>query len=243
MKIVLIDDERHCRVLLKSYLAEIGINPEDIYEAKDVNSGVEIIESVHPDILFLDIQLGQSTGFDLLEKLSNKKFQLIFTTAYNEYALKAFKYSALHYLLKPLDIEDIKESLERAKKAQLRFSKDKVDKARFLYLKTEERAFNIDMDKILCLEADGSYSKIYLADEKTIFSSKNLGEFEKNLTDQFFRVHKSVIVNLAMIDSVDFRNNLVKLKGNKSVPISRRKKANFKIAIKAFQGEKNTTVY
>jgi two-component system LytT family response regulator len=117
MKILLIDNEAGVRTVLKEFIHQIQPGVHQIKEADGVHTGLQTIRSFQPDVLFLDIEMDDGTGFDLLKRIDSPAFQLIFTTAFNQYAVEAFKFSAIDYLLKPIDIEEVRNSLERASRA------------------------------------------------------------------------------------------------------------------------------
>jgi two-component system, LytTR family, response regulator len=233
MKALIVDDEKHCRQVIKSYV-EVESPVKEIQEANSVTSALRLIETYQPDLVFLDIQLGNKTSFEILESLSDINFQIIFTTAYDEYALEAFKYSAVHYLLKPIDRKELFEAIERVENKELQYSAQQIEKVKGLFLRQENKAFNVPYDEIVSLIADGSYSKIHKKAGDSIFTSKNLGEYEKILPEEFFRIHKSTIVNLKEVDSLDLKNNSVIMKNGKNYDFSRRKKSALKEALKNY---------
>ena len=224
MKIAIIDDEPASRITLKTYLTRVAPSVLEMKEADSVESGLQLIQDFKPDTVFLDIQLHDLTGFDLLDRLENIDFNLIFVTAYDEYAIKAFDYAALHYILKPVDQNVIQGAIDRCLQTKKADANEKVQKAKEIYLRTENRSFRIDLTDVTAIVADGSYSKLFKQNGESVFVAKNLGEFEKELADNFFRAHKSVIINLDMIAEVDFKNNHAVLKDRSRHPVSRRKK-------------------
>ncbi|MEZ5022418.1 MAG: response regulator transcription factor [Chitinophagales bacterium] len=222
MKILVVDDEMHCREIVKIYLEESYPNVHEIHEANSVSSALSKIESVNPDVVFLDIQLGNQSGFDILNELENRFFQLVFTTAFDEYAVKAFNYAAMHYLLKPISREDIEDAMKRiAKKYD---KEDELTNEQGFYLKTIDTSYQIHFAKLTHIVADGSYSSVYRLGEPKIFSSKKLSQIEPQLNDQFYRVHHSVIVNINFIESISDKKNCIYLINGMELPVSRRKK-------------------
>ena len=178
--------------------------------------------------------MGNKTSFEILEAVPKIDFQIIFTTAYDEYALEAFKYSAVHYLLKPIDKKELLEAIERVENKELQYSSQQLEKVKGLFLRQENKAFNVPYDEIVSLIADGSYSKIHKKEGASIFTSKNLGEYEKILPEEFFRIHKSTIVNLKEVESLDLKNNTVIMKTGSNYDFSRRKKSALKEVLKNY---------
>lgn len=234
MKALIVDDEKHCRQVIKSYIQDDEVAIKEIQEANSVTSALRLIETYAPDLVFLDIQLGNRTSFEILEALEEIDFQIIFTTAYDEYALEAFKYSAVHYLLKPIDKKELFEAIGRVEQKELQYSSQQLEKVKGLFLRQENKAFNVPYQEIVSLVADGSYSKIYKKEGDSIFTSKNLGEYEKILPEEFFRIHKSTIVNLKEVESLDLKNNSVQMKNGSQYDFSRRKKSSLKEALKNY---------
>lgn len=231
MKALIIDDEQHCREVVQSFIENYYSEFEAIEEAFDVESGKEKINELSPDLVFLDIQLNDRTCFELLEELETIDFQIIFTTAYDNYAVKAFEYAALHYLLKPIIPSDFKNAVERFKKKELTYKKQVVSKAKSVYIKTVNTSYNLVYDEIEYIQADGSYSTIYSASGEDIFTSKKLSDYKELLNDDFYRVHNSYIVNMNCVRKIDEKNNLAVLASGAEVPISRRRKTEFKQAL------------
>lgn len=235
MKVLIIDDEKHCRSVIKTYLESLGNPIENIEEAWSVDSGYQKILNFKPTVVFLDIQLSNKTGFDILDCIPEQNFHLIFTTAYDNYAIKAFEYAALHYLLKPVNKKMLIEALDRVRESKDFLKTEQIDQFKFLYVNTENRSFNLDLSKVAYLEADGSYSRIFMKNGESVFSSKNLGEYEKKLPENFFRVHKSFIVNLLMVERVESSKNCIQLSNNTTLTVSRRKKPLLITTLKTLQ--------
>lgn len=234
MKALVIDDEVHCRNVVKKmveiHCPEIGV----VHEADSMKSGLEKIKKLNPDLVFLDIQLNDLTGFDLLDQLEKIDFQLIFTTAYDNYAVKAFEYSAVHYLLKPIAPSDLMEAVKRCLSKELTYNKELIDKTKGFYLRTHENSYDIIYDQIKYIRADGSYSTIYSANGKNIFTSKKLGDYNDLLSTDFFRIHHSIIVNMNFVDRIDRKSMSIILKDETKLPLSRRRKKDFKDALDNF---------
>lgn len=236
MRILIIDNEPELRAGLRQL---IHTQPGDlIEEAEGVMSGLQKISDFDPDLVFLDIEMEDGTGFDLLRQLNQPSFQLIFTTAHNQYAIQAFKFSAMDYLLKPVDPVELANSLEKARAAfrkadlnnqlavlmQQLNTKPVVD--RKIVLKDIESTYFVKIADILFCEAGGTYTKFYLDGADPILVSKNLKEYEAILEPHgFLRSHHSYLVNpdkIKMYDKTD-GGALVLLSGH-SIPVSQRKK-------------------
>jgi two-component system LytT family response regulator len=238
MKLLIIDNEKEIRELLREMIESVSPNTYSIDEADGVATGLQKINSVNPDIVLLDVEMGDGTGFDLMSKIPNPVFQLIFTTAHNKYAIQAFKCSAIDYLLKPVDLKELENSLQKAATnisgsslsrqmavlMQQLSAKDSGDKQ--IVLKDSEASYFIKLSEILYCEAEGSYTKFYLAAGNPIVISKNLSTYEELLgVYGFIRTHHSYLVNPRRIKVYDKTDggSLI-LDSGHSVPISHRKK-------------------
>jgi two-component system, LytTR family, response regulator len=238
MKVLIIDNEVALRSSLKKML-QLLLNEEiSISEAGGVVEGLEKINTVVPDIVFLDIEMDDGTGFDLLKQVVQPKFQLIFTTAHYQYAIEAFKFSAIDYLLKPISPTALQESIERAKrnlksndlKAQLEVLMQQVthknEHDKKIVLRDSESMYFIKVADILFCEAEGPYTKFYFANLTPITISKNLKEFEQLLEPLgFIRTHHSYLANpdkITLYDKTD--GGALILEGGQSIPVSQRKK-------------------
>lgn len=242
MKILLIDNEDEVRLILKSMVTAWSKGMHIIEEADGVVRGVQQINSFQPDIVMLDVEMNDGTGFDLLTQLTNPSFQLIFTTAHNQYAIQAFKFSAIDYLLKPIDPVELAISLQKATgnivnqtlqnqltvlMHQLSNKADKSDTDRQIVLKDIDKTYFIKMNDILYCEAEGSYTKFYLANSESIFVSRNLRSYEELLAPAgFIRTHHSCLVNPNRIKIYDRKTDsgTLILEGGHTVPVSQRKK-------------------
>jgi len=206
-KAIIIDDEEMARTLLQGMIAEYCKNIEIVDLCRDLPTGVKSIHKHKPNIVFLDIEMPCHSGLELLDFFNDNEidFSIIFVTAYNHYAINAFKLSAVDYLLKPIDVEDLKNAISL-------FEKDRMmNKEKYVALKenlegnTKKIALNtlnstsfVDINDILFFQGDGAYTKVYLKDAKIVTISKGLKNFENMLIDSpvFFRCHKSYIVNI-----------------------------------------------
>jgi two-component system LytT family response regulator len=210
-KAIIIDDEEMARTLLQGMVAEYCNNVETVDLCKDLPTGVKAIRKHKPDIVFLDIEMPGHSGLELLDFFDENEinFSIIFVTAYNRYAIQAFKLSAVDYLLKPIEVEDLKNAMilfERNKnrnKATYSVLKENLKNSspKKIALNTLNTTSFVETSDILFFQADGSYTKVILKDNKILTISKGLKSFETLLEDNsdFFRCHKSFIVNLTHI--------------------------------------------
>lgn len=229
MRILIVDDEKNIRELLQLYVKRGTQDFATIETANNVEEAYDKILSFKPNIVFLDIQLETLTGFDLLDRLLHIDFHLIFVTAYSDYAIQAFEYAALHYLVKPVSENQVKQALNRCKQS-IPLNKIQVEDAKKLFIKTSESKYILDKTDVAYFEADGAYCKVHLMNGEKIMTSKNLGEYEKLVgDDDFYRVHHATLVNISFVAKLDNKNNIILLKNGTALPISRRKKKGFKI--------------
>ena len=208
------DDEQHCINRLQKQLGAEAPDIEIIACCKTVENARKIIAENSPDILFLDVQLGNRTGFDLLASIKKIDFEIIFTTSYDSYALKAFKFSALDYLLKPVDKDDLKRSLQKLRQQRdLKETSKKIDilfhnfregneTSKRIAIPTVDGYTMVDAKDIIRLQSDVNYTHIHTVAGKKITASKTIKFFETLLEGaDFFRVHKSHLVNLKFVES------------------------------------------
>lgn len=244
LKAVIIDNENNIikglQKLLSSYCPDVQV----VDTAHSVESGVKLLSEVDIDLLFLDIELDDGTGFDILQKLDKKDFGVIFITAYDTYAVDAFKMSAIDYLLKPLDSDDLTEAVNKAKDHQNQASEDLRYEALMGNLKKEGNnnkrlvisdstsVYALNLSDILFLEAQGAYTKFVLRD-KEILASNNLKSYEELLKGKhFIRTHHSFLVNVFEIDEFNRSDAQVVLSNQKRISVSVRKKEQVVKAIK-----------
>ncbi|NQZ75364.1 MAG: response regulator transcription factor [Ekhidna sp.] len=231
MKALIVDDERLARKELTSLLAshpEIEI----VDEAANAEEAVEKIEQHDPDVVFLDIQMPGKTGFEMLEDMERVP-QVIFTTAYDEFALKAFEFNALDYLLKPIQPERLTESLNKVTiKAAKGSSKDqKLGSHDQVFVKDGDKCWFVKLEDVRLFESDGNYIKVYFDKFKPMIH-KSLNALDERLDDRhFFRASRKHIINLGWVESIDTWFNgglLVQLKGGEKIEVSRRQSARFR---------------
>lgn len=236
IKAVIVDDIKDSRESLKSDLKNYCPDIEIIGEADSVVSASKILKSSQPNLVFLDIQLGDGSGFDILEILGEINFNVIFTTASDAYALKAFKFSAIDYLLKPIDPDDLIAAVDKAKKSKktdhasidllMEHSKQAYKPLKRLALNTLDKIHVVNISDILRCEADVNYTQFFFADNTKLLVTKTLKEFEEMLKDhQFLRVHQSHLVNTSCIkEFVKGDGGYLVMNDGSNVPVSTRKR-------------------
>jgi two-component system LytT family response regulator len=240
IRAVIIDDERLARNELKKLLLEFP-EIEIIAEAANANEGIEKIDSLNPDLIFLDIQMPGKTGFDMLAEL-DKAPDVIFTTAYDDYALKAFEVNALDYLLKPVEPRRLADALhklhleenrdrEAATDEEIAINRSLLHESDQVFVKDGERCWFVKLADIRLFESVGNYAKIYFASNKPLIL-KSLNALEERLDEKvFFRANRKHIVNLRLIEKIEPYFNgglLLELKGGEKIEVSRRQTVKFK---------------
>lgn len=243
MTAIVIDDEYLSRQVISNMVTSYKSRIEIIGEADSVSSGIELVESKKPDLVFLDIEMKDGTGFDVLKKINYKNFNIIFTTAHDNYAIQAFQYSAINYLLKPISRHDLyfaitqaaeKISLtEHTKQRQVNALIDNVQNSSFnkkLVLPDKDGYLIKPLNEIIRLEGYGNYSKVIFLDKSEFISSYSLSYYENFLTENgFFRIFKSHLINLSYV--VRYQNTdggTVIMADNSQLRISSLKKEAFK---------------
>jgi two-component system LytT family response regulator len=238
-KVLIIDDEARTRELIAKMIDSFGFDVQTIPEGENVQSGIKAIEKHKPNIVFLDIQMPDGTGFDVIRSIENKNFEVIFITAHEEFAIKAIKFSALDYLLKPVDTTELKAALEKAlqqlddntehQQFDALHSNMNPNEKRRLVLKTQESVHVVDLDDIIRCEADRNYTSFFLRDNKKILVSKTLKEYETLLSGHnFLRVQQSHLINIDYVDRYDKKNGgAVVMKDGSEVPLSPAKREVF----------------
>ena len=233
MKALLVDDERLARTELTRLLEKFP-EIEIIGEATNGEEAIEKIEELNPDLVFLDIQMPGMTGFEVLEHLHIVP-NIIFVTAYDEYALKAFEVNALDYVLKPFELTRLEKAIEKVKEDEKESkssnSDDKLTYDSQIFIKDGEKCWFVKMDKVRMFESEGNYVRLYFEESKPMIL-KSLNNLEKRLNDkEFFRISRKYIINLTWIDKVEawFNGGLrVTLKSGEKLEISRRQTSRFK---------------
>jgi two-component system LytT family response regulator len=230
IRAIIIDDIAEARAVLKSDLENYCPSIEVVGEAEGVVTGAKCINELKPDLVFLDIQMKDGSGFDLLEILPIKNFKLIFTTASDEYALKAFKFSAVDYLLKPIDPDELMEAVNRVEhqeKASERISllKENLNHPKRIALNTLDKIHIVQVAEIVRCESSVNYTMFYFTDDTKLLVTKTLKEFDQLLSDHdFIRVHQSHLINVKFIKGFTKSDGYIFLKDGTKIPVSTRKK-------------------
>jgi len=244
MNAVIIDDEKRSRESLELLVKDYCPNVNVLDMAESVATGVECIKKHKPDLLFLDIEMQDGTGFDLLEKVAGNNFYVIFTTAFENYALRALKLSAVDYLLKPINADELKAAVSKA--SDIMEQKSTENNFQLLLqnlqsntgmhkiaLPTSEGLTFINVHDIIRCQADGSYTHFYFKTQKKLLVSKKIKEYEELLSPyNFVRVHHSHLVNLDEVTKyVRGDGGYVVMSDGETVYVSKRKKEDFMAAL------------
>jgi two-component system LytT family response regulator len=235
-KAIIIDDERLARAELKKMLAEFQ-DIEIIAEAANAGEGIEKIETLQPDLIFLDIQMPDKTGFEVLQAL-DKAPKVVFTTAYDEFALKAFEFNALDYLLKPIDKKRLSDAIqklilseEKEVVVQSAFNRNILTENDQVFVKDGEKCWFVKLSEVRLFESAGNYAKVFFGSNKPLIL-KSLNALEERLDDKtFFRANRKHIINMRMIVKVEpyFNNGLMlELQGGDKIEVSRRQSVKFR---------------
>ncbi len=235
MKALIVEDKAYIRKGLINLLETVETNVEIIGECASVKEAVVVSNACKPELIFLDINLTDGTGFDFLDQTEHLSFRTIFITAYEEYALKALKAGAVDYLLKPVDAEELDLALKKIKALPITEQKKQINTAKkvwyqddaTLVLSLSDSFQVINLQELLYCESDKGYTTFYLANDKKYVASKPLKEYEEKLEKvNFTRPHQSFMVNLKFIDKYD-RSGIIYLKDGQKIPVSSRKKEAF----------------
>lgn len=242
---IIVDDELKSRESLKILVEDYCDNVTVEATCQNVDEAEKAIHDLKPDVVFLDIQLQRETGFDLLSKFENFDFEVIFTTAYSEYAIKAFKFSAIDYLLKPIDIGELRKAIEKVEKSRDNAVTDRLQQLLQnlrngspdnykLALPTSDGLVFVKVNDILYCEASSNYTEIVMMDNKRHLVSRTLKEYDDMLAEQnFYRIHHSYLINLNGIKKyVRGDGGYVVMNNDKSLDVSKRKKEGFMARIK-----------
>ncbi len=247
IKAIIVDDEQQCIERLSELLNE---HCHDFVELLDgfqsIPEGLAAIEKLHPELLFLDVQIGDNTGFHMLQQLKKISFEIIFTTAYDKYAVNAFKFSAVDYLLKPIDADDLKQAIEKVKSKLMSLDMNQKIETLLHNVKSGNQSKRItvatitgfevlNVSDIIRCQSDVNYTTLFLKNNKSLMVAKTLKEFEELLRDdQFFRVHNSHLINLSFIKSYNKgKGGFVTLHDGKHIEVSTRRKDEFIKAMEA----------
>ncbi len=238
IKVIIIDDEKHCIITLQHLLNKLP-QVEIVATSQDSTQAKNLITTYHPDIVFLDIEMPQLNGFDVLQQLDNINFKVVFTTAYDQYALKALRLNAFDYLLKPMNAKDIEEVIAKYTNAEIVTTKDQVSNLHLfadgklqdtIALSTQQGLLFVKIEEMIYLEASSCYTQIVMRDGNKHLASKTLALFEEVLQDNsiFFRAHKSYIINLKYIKQyIRGEGGEIIMQDDASISLSRNKKQEF----------------
>ncbi|MBL0017786.1 MAG: response regulator transcription factor [Bacteroidia bacterium] len=242
IKAMIVDDELGARKTLSLLIRDFTTNVEVIGEASSVQEGLQLIPQLKPELVFLDIEMQDGTGFDLLQSLSKIDFNIVFVTAFEQYALKSFRFAALDYLLKPVKIEELRQAIERVstgRKPQIK-SGDEFLKVRKrvesspsksqAVLVSEADGFSVvRWEEIVYCEAAKNYTIFSFEDGKKIVASRTIGEYESLLGEHgFMRTHKSFLINLAKVTRyINGRGGQVAMIDKTLLPVARERKQDF----------------
>lgn len=244
LKVTIIENELTSLNLLKKILQEYCDDLCFTCSAGTINDAVHCIETNSPDLVFFDIELDDGQSFEIFDKLDHKDFKVIFTTAYDQYAIKAFQYDALDYILKPYTPSQVVKAVDKARKSKQKDTifhelssllKNSNTNKRTITLATSEGLEIIQIDDIIRCQASQTYCNIFLLDDIRILISKSLSEIEKMLSfsDQFIRTHASHLVNLLHVKRVStLDGDCIYMVNDDSVPLARRRKKDFIAALK-----------
>jgi two-component system LytT family response regulator len=244
IKAILVDDEESARDVLENLLLRFCPEVELLGKYSNVIDAVDAVKTLNPDLVFLDIEMPNYAGFEIVSFFEKVNFDIIFVTAYDQYAIRAFEISAVDYLLKPVDIERLQQSVKKSQERLI--TKNQIDRFQFLSSALESKAVSniivvdkgyqnaIPISSIIAIEAQESYSIIY-TEEKNYTASKNLKHFENLLEEnqKFFRVHKSWVINLDYLENYSKSLLEIRLKNGMTTKLSKYKKAEFEEVIKS----------
>lgn len=244
IRAIIVDDEAKARRILETFLNEFCPEVQVISLAEDVPQAVKAIRKLNPDVVFLDIEMPGYNGFQLLEFFEEVQFEIIFTTAYSEFALKAFQVSAIDYLLKPIQIDQLTKAVEKLTKIkgnslikerietlQANLEENKIKK---IVVPLSDGTLFIDINEITYLKAEGSYVHIHLKDGNKILVSKNIKDYEEvlNRKEGFFRTHRSYLVNIKHIINISPDHSELVLTKQQTAQVARDKKTELMLFIK-----------
>lgn len=245
MQAIIVDDEMHCREVLQILLNRHCPDVEIVAQCENGQQGLTAIEKLQPQLVFLDVEMPGMTGFEMLKQCSSRSFSIIFTTAYNQYAIQAFRHSALDFLLKPVDKDELVEAVDKAlAKRQDGSDKHVNSLMQYLYqhIQPNERLAFPTMDGLRMMaikditycESEGGYTRVFTQQsEKPLIICRTLKEVEEVLGEKgFFRVHHSFMVNLSYMDKyIKGDGGEIILSDGKNIPVSRNRKQEFLLRI------------
>ncbi|MCU0431597.1 MAG: LytTR family DNA-binding domain-containing protein [Cytophagaceae bacterium] len=233
---IIIDDEQQSVLALMDIVKHQCPNLEVLATGNSVAEGVKLIKQHQPELLFLDVEMGDGTGFDLLESIKDEfHCKIIFVTAFDHYALKAFRFCALDYLLKPVDPDLLKEAVDKLNQSstsdfsnKIKILQSNLNGNKRIVLPSKEEFFVAEIQEIIRCEANGNYTIIYLTNHKPILVSKTLKDFDDLLNEfSFLRIHKSHLINMDYVEKYLPKEGKIAMKDGSEVELSRRKKESF----------------
>lgn len=245
IKAIIVDDEADSRETLRTFISDYCPDIEVLGEADSVIGAKELILSLKPDLALLDIEINGGTGMDILLEMPTIFFKTIFITGFEEYAVQAFRFSAIDYILKPVNFRELGQALD---KVRIQMDLERFDlqrktlannldsnKRKMIVLSTQEQITAVNIDDIVRCESSGSYTTFYLKDGSNMLISKGLKDYEELLKGyDFIRVHQSHLVNLLFFESYLKKDEMIKLSNQDLVPLSNRKKEAFLLRIREF---------
>lgn len=234
LNLLIIDDETKTRSLLRNMIEGLNLDINIYSNADSLKSGIKAIKNINPDIVLLDIQMPDGSGFELLESTEPINYEVIFITAHEQYAIRAVKSVALDYLLKPVDFEELNNALTKAidkinrQKVETKNNGVSTINKKFV-LKTQDAVFLIDIDEVVRCEADRNYTTFYLKDGRSIVTSKTLKEYDMlDGSTNFFRCHRSHLINLNYFDRYKrIDGGYIIMKDESEIPLARSAKDHF----------------
>lgn len=241
LRTIIVDDEPNARQVIRNILELYCNQVEIVGEAENVKTGVTLIKDLNPDLVFLDINMPDGTGFDLLNKVKSLNFRFIIVTAYEQYAIQAIRKSAIDYIMKPINANELIEAVEKAALSDYRLENESVKLENYLHnlqkdldehrivLNTINSIYVVKVREIVRCMADKNYTEVYLVNGKQLILSKTLKDFEEMLSEYgFFRTHQSHMVNVRFIESYEkgLGGTVIMTDGSK-VPVSSRRKETF----------------
>jgi two-component system LytT family response regulator len=240
IKTIIVEDEEKTLFVINDLIQRYAPDLEVCGTASHVDPAIRLIESEQPLVVFMDVQIGDGTGFDVLHALQMRAFELVFITAYDSYALEAIRFAAIDYLLKPVGIADFKTAIERVE-ARLKEKSQFTKLEMLLYNLAQTEAANkklsipsvtgyefVNLADIVWCKSEGSYTIFFLADKSKITSSRNIGFYEEIMcTNDFYRVSNSVIFNLGYLKSYSRNQSTITLNDGTELVISTRRKGDF----------------
>jgi two-component system LytT family response regulator len=238
---IIIDDEKKCVALLEKMIGQSLPDINIVASSTQAEEGIKLIRQHEPDLVFIDIEMPKKNGFEVLEATKDIPYEIIFTTAYNQYAIKAIRFSALDYLLKPVDTDELVHAVQRYKTKHISDARQQQLEMLFNNLKNLSQPFHkisvatlegvifISINEILYCEATGSYTILYLCNGEKLTTSRSLKDFEELLQEHaFFRIHHSYIININEIKRyIKGEGGSVIMSSNIELPVSKRRKEEF----------------